>query len=196
MVSPQRRRGAERNKLSAISYQLSAISYQLEPCPKGSPNTKRNGSTDLRCVVFLGSPYGANPSTAGLWESAPKGRGGVFADTLNVCPRRRAPRHGWRGRGMPGLKWRARGGGGGSGGAGGGPRPRQRPPAGRAPPTGTAPPEGRLDFYIGACHFVPPHRDTEALPGAGGARARCAPAAGGRRPAGPAPRPALRPPAP
>src|SRR3989337_2341813 len=69
--------------------------------PKGSPNTKGNGSTDLRCVVFLGSPYGANPSTAGLWESTPKGRGGVFADTLNVCPRRRAPRHGWRGRGIP-----------------------------------------------------------------------------------------------
>src|SRR3989337_1143017 len=41
--------------------------------PKGSPNTEGNGSTDLRCVVFLGSPYGANPSTAGLWESAPKG---------------------------------------------------------------------------------------------------------------------------
>ena len=52
-------------------------------------------------MVFLGSPYGANPSTAGLWESAPKGRGGVFADTLNVCPRRRAPRHGWRGWGVP-----------------------------------------------------------------------------------------------
>src|SRR3990170_3131931 len=72
--------------------------------PKGSPNTKGNGSTDLRCVVFLGSPYGANPSTAGLWESAPKGRGGVFADTLNVCPRRRAPRHGWRGRAAGGPR--------------------------------------------------------------------------------------------
>src|SRR3990170_8840970 len=69
--------------------------------PKGSPSTEGNGSTDLRCVVFLGSPYGATPSTAGLWESAPKGRGGVFADTLNVCPRRRAPRHGRRGWGVP-----------------------------------------------------------------------------------------------
>src|SRR3990170_7975178 len=63
-------------QLSAISYQLnklSAISDQLEPSPKGSPHTKGNGSSDLRCVVFLGSPYGANPSTARLWESAPKG---------------------------------------------------------------------------------------------------------------------------
>src|SRR3990170_5801980 len=63
-------------QLSAISYQLnklSAISDQLEPSPKGSPHTKGTGSTVLRCVVFFGSPYGANPSTAGLWESAPKG---------------------------------------------------------------------------------------------------------------------------
>ena len=41
--------------------------------PQGLRNTKGNGSSDLRCVVFLGSPYGANPSTARLWESAPKG---------------------------------------------------------------------------------------------------------------------------
>src|SRR3989304_3928556 len=54
-----------------MSEQLSAIS--LNRAPSGSPNTKGNGSSDLRCVVFLGSPYGANPSTAGLWESAPKG---------------------------------------------------------------------------------------------------------------------------
>src|SRR3989338_1766203 len=61
----------QRSAKQAISYQLSAVS--LNRAPKGSPSTKGNGSTDLRCVVFLGSPYGANPSTARLWESAPKG---------------------------------------------------------------------------------------------------------------------------
>src|SRR3990170_7060118 len=62
------------NKLSAeqaISGQRSAISLNRAPRARRTPKGTR--STDLRCVVFLGSPYGANPSTAGLWESAPKG---------------------------------------------------------------------------------------------------------------------------
>src|SRR3990172_8736499 len=63
----------QRSAKQAISYQRSAVS--LNRAPKGSPNTKGNGSSDLRCVVFLGSPYGANPSTAGLWESAPNPKG-------------------------------------------------------------------------------------------------------------------------
>src|SRR3989338_3013682 len=69
--------------------------------PRARRNTERRPQHRAEVCAFLGSPYGANPSTERLWESAPKGRGGVFADTLNVCPRRRAPRPGWRGRGVP-----------------------------------------------------------------------------------------------
>src|SRR4030067_83552 len=53
-----RRRGE--NKLSAeqaISGQRSAISLNRAPRARRTPKGTR--STDLRCVVFLGSPYGA-----------------------------------------------------------------------------------------------------------------------------------------
>src|SRR3990170_1098915 len=137
------------DKLSAISDQLSAkqaISYQLSAislnrAPKGSPNTEGNGSTGLRCVVFLGSPYGA-PAHRKVPGERPEGG----ADRMSAPDLRgRMPRKisaGTRNRGCAGvvapsgvsfllvtLLWTSK---------------EESPWVGQ-PPTSNTPPAGRLD---------------------------------------------------
>src|SRR4030065_2548768 len=74
----QRRGENKRSAKQAISYQLSAIIDQrsaisLNRAPLGRAEHRRAQKREPREVGFLGPPYGANPRTAGLWESAPKG---------------------------------------------------------------------------------------------------------------------------
>src|SRR4030067_742839 len=92
-----RRRGE--NKLSAeqaISGQRSAISLNRAPRARRTPKGTR--STDLRCVVFLGSPYGApahrkvpgaRPEGGADRMSAPDLRGRIARKIRAGTPHRR-----------------------------------------------------------------------------------------------------------
>src|SRR3990170_8291131 len=74
---------------SAISYQLnklSAISGQLEPCPQGLRNTKGNGSTDLRCVVFSGPRMAQTRAPQGFGRAPRRGEAG-YSRTHLTCVR-------------------------------------------------------------------------------------------------------------
>src|SRR3989338_10960169 len=71
MISPQRR-GVK------ISDQQSAISGQLESRHQGLAEHRGQRKLRPEMCALLGSPYGANPSTTGLWESAPKGARTVY----------------------------------------------------------------------------------------------------------------------